>query len=320
MSTVYLQATQFQILDDSVTSQEETFDRLIKVRHTLSGKEGLLLCSHYSRWPSDLIDRADWLAGCYTPTAYLEDKRLVFGAIPNNQIQWSIDRDARTIVLQAGVFVNANGQLDDRDNSDGYGAEIVYVRAQTWAEPSKRIARRIKAVARMLLPGVRELSNYNRFKTVVEFLEAGAEFVSGEWHYVAAVLGLWENEDVMGYAVREEIGYFDWGTRMSKQTSEGLVCFTLDEEDYNFSITGLNEELPYTLSDNTLTVRRYLCDDAKSAGYAEAKPMEYYWLVVRGNSGHIERTVMVDAPEYGFVRAWDYRTAQAPQGSSRSLN
>jgi len=110
------QSTKFKILSD-VCCEVDIFDKLIHVRHELTGQEGLLLCSHCSDWPKRFIHKADWLAGCFTPDSFKNNPKLVFGYQPNDAISWDVQREEQSIVLTAGTglvtYVVAQSTLDE---------------------------------------------------------------------------------------------------------------------------------------------------------------------------------------------------------------
>jgi len=58
------------------------FDLLIEVEWLSGPKEGqkgTLLCSHYCKWPKELLGKANFIEGCFTPPSYKGDRRLVLG-------------------------------------------------------------------------------------------------------------------------------------------------------------------------------------------------------------------------------------------------
>lgn len=74
-----------------IKSLKEMFDHLVHVKWTSGpkeGQEGFLLCSHKCQWPEELVDGADFLEGCYTPSEYKEDPRLVLGFHPDSVTLW----------------------------------------------------------------------------------------------------------------------------------------------------------------------------------------------------------------------------------------
>jgi len=66
-----------------VKTIEEGFNVLLHV-HLEDGREGLLLCAHYCKWPEELLDHADFIEGCFTPLPYRNDPRLLLGYHPGS--------------------------------------------------------------------------------------------------------------------------------------------------------------------------------------------------------------------------------------------
>lgn len=68
----------------------EMVDCLLKVQWLNGpnkGKKGTLLISHNCKWPNELIDKADWLDGCFTPFSGVKHKhKLVLEPHPNDSI------------------------------------------------------------------------------------------------------------------------------------------------------------------------------------------------------------------------------------------
>lgn len=95
---LHSQAVMFEVLDHKVKSKHDVFDSLIRVRHGITREEGYLLCSHRSEFPTSKIEKATWLAGCYTPEGQ-EDLPLVFGAIPDQRVHYKVDMERRTLIL-----------------------------------------------------------------------------------------------------------------------------------------------------------------------------------------------------------------------------
>jgi hypothetical protein len=89
----------FAILDSSVTKENQVFDHLVSVKRLDTQEEGRLLCSHCCKWPMELVSSATWLEGCYTPSRYEGDTRLLMGYHPNHLTKWMIDWEAREVTL-----------------------------------------------------------------------------------------------------------------------------------------------------------------------------------------------------------------------------
>lgn len=78
----------------SIEGDGQIFDHLVHVKWLSGPKEGekgWLLCSHGCHWPSELIEKADFLEGCNTPESYQEDSRLVLGFHPTTITQWDVE-------------------------------------------------------------------------------------------------------------------------------------------------------------------------------------------------------------------------------------
>lgn len=77
----------------SIEGDGQIFDHLVHVKWLSGPKEGesgWLLCSHSCKWPSELVEKADFLEGCNTPDNYREDSRLVLGFHPTTITQWDV--------------------------------------------------------------------------------------------------------------------------------------------------------------------------------------------------------------------------------------
>jgi hypothetical protein len=90
----------FQLLVH-ITSEAEVFDQLLPVRDLRTGEEGTLLCSHCCQWPAELIPRATWLEGCFTPEAYRDDPRLALGYHPKSITRWKHREGILTLSTQS---------------------------------------------------------------------------------------------------------------------------------------------------------------------------------------------------------------------------
>jgi len=327
MTNIYSQECKFVLIGD-VDCAEQVFDHLVKVRHTLTGQEGLLLCSHYSRWPAELISEATWLAGCFTPDRWIDDERLVFGAIPNQTIDWEIDTIGGTVILSVGNYSADQSIL---------GQERVALLPQSYAveDVTPSMKRAILAANRVLLPGERSLTSLERLKAVSTFLYSDPRYISGEWHYVAVVLGIaWSNSE-MEDLLYEEVSvsyYTDDRYRtysQSKETAFGSIRLWLFKRN-SWAIEELNEEqldfkedqLVVSCVDNTsplplqrdeegdLVVISDLYDTAVGIGYKPAVALDGYWSTK--NPGCPQRRsldlchwVVINEPSYGYARAVD---------------
>jgi hypothetical protein len=103
----------FQILSASVCTDADVFDHLVEVKDLATGEEGLLLCSHYCRWPEELIAEATWLEGCYTPPQWARDTRLALGAHPNSITSWEVNKASKVITLSASLKQVVEGDYDE---------------------------------------------------------------------------------------------------------------------------------------------------------------------------------------------------------------
>jgi len=84
----------------NISSETEVFDRLLKVRREDTGEEGLLLCSHCCRWPSNLMNQATWLEGCNTPNHMANNHKLLMGYHPTEVTLWEFNPDTMTLTLK----------------------------------------------------------------------------------------------------------------------------------------------------------------------------------------------------------------------------
>jgi hypothetical protein len=341
MSNVYAQESKFEIISE-VETNGQVFDHLVKARHVLSGEEGLLLCSHYSRWPAELIAKATWLAGCFTPDAYVDDERLVFGAIPNQTIGWKIDAKARTVVLAVGGFSN-NAQagrtrivIGPDGTEEEVGMEVVALVPQSFrnSDLTHKVRQAVLAADRALLPGNRSLCKYERMRIVSTFMHSHARYVSGEWFYVAQALGLWQSEEHMNEGMDDSAILVDYQFDIHygvysafKQTSVGQVNFYIEDfnvreggEDYDNSIahqqliidgTFNSSPIPLRQEDGAWVVERTYPPNPEmlAYGYAAAVGIQSYWSnrapYFTGTRRESVRChwVVIDEPEYGYARA-----------------
>ena len=82
----YINSRRFVILSSNINTSNDVFDRLIDVKDSVTGEDGVLLCSHMCNFPSHLVNQATWLAGC-KPTSDLENEsRLALGFHPDHYI------------------------------------------------------------------------------------------------------------------------------------------------------------------------------------------------------------------------------------------
>ena len=134
---MFQHSTKFKVLSSDVKKSDDVFNKLVHVQHVLSGQEGLLVCSHLSHWPVELVDQADWLAGCYTlPNAPTE--KLVLGSHPQQQIEWDINKGEGTIVLTVTALID-----------DGFSTSFLI--RQVWVPKLlKRQVSKVNAIVRLL--------------------------------------------------------------------------------------------------------------------------------------------------------------------------
>ena len=95
----YINSRRFIILSNNINTSNDVFNRLINVKDSMTGEEGVLLCSHMCAFPSHLINKATWLAGCKPTSKWEKDDRLALGFHPNHYIQWKIFRETNEIEL-----------------------------------------------------------------------------------------------------------------------------------------------------------------------------------------------------------------------------
>lgn len=103
----YINSRRFTILSSNINNSNDVFDRLIDVKDSITGEEGVLLCSHMCNFPSNLVNQATWLAGCKPKSNWENDDRLALGFHPDHYIQWKVISDNQEIELYlTGGFVN----------------------------------------------------------------------------------------------------------------------------------------------------------------------------------------------------------------------
>lgn len=109
------------ILSD-VSSEAEVFNNLIQVRREDTGEEGLLLCSHCCRWPKELIPRAKWLEGCYTPRAHKDNPKLLTGFHPRSMTHWRVE--GKTLTLAVPDAKGESGEYDGDDYEEALSLDF----------------------------------------------------------------------------------------------------------------------------------------------------------------------------------------------------
>jgi hypothetical protein len=89
----------FEVLSQ-ITCEGDVFDHLLEVRRLDTQEEGTLLCSHYCRWPSELLPQATWIEGCFTPSEHKDDPRLVLGNHPGDITKWEHKQEDGKLFLE----------------------------------------------------------------------------------------------------------------------------------------------------------------------------------------------------------------------------
>lgn len=95
----YINTRRFTVLSNNINTSNDVFDRLIDVRDSVTGEEGILLCSHMCSFPSNLVNQATLLAGCKPTSKWENDDRLALGFHPDHYIQWRIFKETNEIEL-----------------------------------------------------------------------------------------------------------------------------------------------------------------------------------------------------------------------------
>jgi len=108
----YINSRRFTILSNNINTSNDVFDRLIDVRDSITGEEGVLLCSHMCNFPSNLVNQATLLAGCKPTSKWENDDRLALGFHPDHYIQWRVFTDTNEIELYLTGGIGDN-ELDD---------------------------------------------------------------------------------------------------------------------------------------------------------------------------------------------------------------
>ena len=124
----YVTTRRFTILSNNINTSNDVFDRLIDVKDSVTGEEGVLLCSHMCAFPQHLVNQANWLAGCKPTSKWEKDDRLALGFHPNHYIQWRIFKETNEIELYlTGGFVNPEATINNYDAGDQDGdLEFLY--------------------------------------------------------------------------------------------------------------------------------------------------------------------------------------------------
>lgn len=109
----YINSRRFIILSNNINTSNDVFNRLIDVKDSMTGEEGVLLCSHMCAFPSHLINKATWLAGCKPTSKWENDDRLALGFHPNHYIQWRVFDNTNEIELYLTGGWSTNNYVED---------------------------------------------------------------------------------------------------------------------------------------------------------------------------------------------------------------
>jgi hypothetical protein len=109
----YINSRRFTILSSNINNSNDVFDRLINVRDSVTGEEGVLLCSHMCSFPSNLVNQATLLAGCKPTSKWENDDRLALGFHPDHYIQWRVFADTNEIELYLTGGWSTNNYIED---------------------------------------------------------------------------------------------------------------------------------------------------------------------------------------------------------------
>lgn len=109
----YINSRRFTILSSNINNSNDVFDRLINVRDSVTGEEGVLLCSHMCSFPSNLVNQATLLAGCKPTSKWENDDRLALGFHPDHYIQWRVFADTNEIELYLTGGWSTNNYVED---------------------------------------------------------------------------------------------------------------------------------------------------------------------------------------------------------------
>jgi hypothetical protein len=113
----YINSRRFVILSSNINTSNDVFDRLIDVKDSVTGEEGILLCSHMCNFPSNLVNQATLLAGCKPTSKWENDDRLALGFHPDHYIQWRVFAETNEIELYlTGGFINPEIHTEEVDD------------------------------------------------------------------------------------------------------------------------------------------------------------------------------------------------------------
>lgn len=123
----YINSRRFIILSNNINSSNDVFDRLIDVKDSVTGEEGMLLCSHMCSFPSNLVNQAKWLAGCKPTSKWENDDRLALGFHPNHYIQWRVFKETNEIELYLTGSFDYQQDEDEDDEHQWFYTNLPYI-------------------------------------------------------------------------------------------------------------------------------------------------------------------------------------------------
>lgn len=165
MSTQVITATFTSVSDEAFTPSGDKvlvstlgmdlnnyFNLLLKVKWLSGpkeGQEGLLLCSHYCRWPQELLDKTDFIEGCFTPQEHQYDNRLVLGYHPASVTSYCWKEEGKVVEIKTEI------------SSDYLGLSHTFQRSGEITNPTSRAFLRASRIGRMFIRDA-EQSGLNR--------------------------------------------------------------------------------------------------------------------------------------------------------------
>jgi hypothetical protein len=220
---------QLTVLSQLQTSAD-VFNQLVKVRRE-DGTEGTLLCSHCCKWPKELIVKATWIEGCYTPKQYENDPRLLLGYHPKSVTRWDFDKESSILTLTTPREVGANdhGEI----TLEGVPAFLpMYEDPNTWEDiPGGRWLRRlwreyVQQNTRELIPAISAF-----YRAATALANEGVIPLGG----VSAVWQMAELEDACDEAgVTFDGDYQIWGAFVpdAEMYADRLVVVSSEEDGF----------------------------------------------------------------------------------------
>lgn len=279
----------------SASSEAEIFNCLVPVRRHDTGEEGLLLCSHYCRWPVELVPQATWLEGCYTPKRMEDDPRLLMGYHPHHLVSWSYDLETKVVELKLYGSGGEGGGYDEDYGEDFIQFPLPYEALSTDTYLYRWIDR---VFSPSLVEGDEPQSAQNVFTLAVRLLEQkridhaivlglGCWLQSKVNSNVHCYVGEWFSE-MLDLPVQEETDEEDEYSIYD----EDLVPFSLEyHEGYIYSpylnliplVNGevnswvegyyaMPQALPYKYEEGALVVDKYCPED----GFIPASDLIYH--------------------------------------------